>query len=137
MQLQLLATTCLALAASAPTPDKNSRVEHENILGDSYVRVDKVELPAVGLDPQNLSLVLLETIDSCRKLEKPQVERNQQFIRIVPRSSKIEGCRAPASKNQGRKQEQQVIALGTLPRGTYRVRVITADDVTYKILNVY
>jgi hypothetical protein len=98
------------------------------------VRVDKVELPLAGMDPKNLSVVVTETVRGCRHLIAPQVHQDGQVIRIYPRSNPLTN-RAPCAI--ATTTTTQKVSLGKLPRGKYRLRVLTESSEIRKILNVY
>lgn len=106
------------------------------VSGDRFITVDTVELPASGFDPSNMSLVINQTLRSCRKAGKPVIERSGMVIRILPQSQPATSngrtpCATPRAKNK------QLVYLGPLDRGTYRVQVVTGDSKIFKVLNIY
>ena len=123
--LGILLTAALAVAAA---PDVQSPKE------DAYIEVTSVELPSEGFDPRKMSLVIRQAVSGCRKAATPVIQRQNSYIRILPRSEMVAG-RCPSSSAV--RETSQIVQLGRLERGTYRVRVVTEKSRVYKILNIY
>lgn len=101
---------------------------------DPFLKVSSVELPSGGSDPQRIAIIVTLASTGCRTLVHPVVDRRMEFITVLPRSVAVKGGRCPSGENASM---TQLIELGSLPRGTYRLRVATGKAVVRKILNVY
>jgi hypothetical protein len=114
----------LLIAAALAAPDQ-----------DPFVSVQSVELPAQGLDPHNMTIVLNESIKGCRRAGNPIVIRDGNVIRVLPTSDPVAKTRAPCST--GALITKEVVQLGSLDKGTYHVQVVTAKTRIFKVLNIY
>jgi hypothetical protein len=107
--------------------------------GDFHIRVEKVELPEHGLNPENLSIVIHQSVKGCRIAIAPKIERHDNVIEVLPRSAPIEGRRIAASRPCGiaTSRATQVAELGKLPQGNYKLRIKTGLNTVHKVLEVY
>lgn len=117
-----LATQLVSIVAAVSIPDK-------------FITITAVELPAQGSNPADLVLVLKQKVQGCRVVEQPMINQRGEYIQIFPQSDPAQKGRSIC--NLPNFETTQSVRLGALPRGTYRIRVITEKSQIAKILNVY
>lgn len=101
---------------------------------DRYTTIDKVEL-ANNIDPSDIVVSVHQRVNGCRTVREPTIMRRNKYIQVFLQTESASSGRAPCQIKSV--ASTQSVHLGSLPKGTYRLRVITEESQIAKVLNIY